>query len=236
MMQHYKVHGSQLGWAMAALNAAGIAHGAPQKLGDSMYMIVVQLPEAAAEFDHRTAATPPRRRTWRAPSWRGVVQLVCVLVIVGGLLYGGYGLMSAELATTTVPASGPATLAGLPVETGGMRLDDGAHMAAPTAGDLAGVAAQAATGAVEDAQTWIAKATAPPAPAVVPAPWWRVWNQEPDVVQPEKAGGWLPKNPVGDAVDGIMQMVMWATYAAIAFGVLWVAAVVAGIVGKVRGK
>ncbi len=193
------VHPSQLRRAMSVLSAKGVDVRGYSRTPDGMMAILFMLPDAVDTApDWRSA---PRPRTRRAVNWRGYVQMLCVVAIVGGLGYLGYGMMAGELATTTVPSNGPATLAGLPAVTGGMRLDADGSMAQPSAADLAAIAVDVAGDAVH-------AAVAAPVTVEVAAPWWRVWNQEPDQVQ--HGGGWL-RNAVSvpDGFNGTLTMIAY---------------------------
>ena len=81
---------SQLG-AMPGYDVTGYPPGA-----DGMYIIVVQAPAGAEGADWRSA---PRRPRFRLPPfhWRGFVQILCVLAIVGAVGYIAYGVIVSQV-------------------------------------------------------------------------------------------------------------------------------------------
>lgn len=226
--QYYQVHPAQLRWAMSQLGAMpGMIVQGYQALPTGMYVITVLAPVGAAEADWRGA---PRRRGPRfvppAFNWRVFVRLLAVLMIVGALGYIGYSVFASYSAPQP-------TIAGVPVEVGGMRIGPDGRMVQPTAAERV----QAWWGNAIDSVAGLLPKAAPPAqPVTQPAPWWRFWDTEPDTVQGGQSGGWTwpPKNPVGDAWDGVTQTITWLIYAVIALGVLYVVSLIMGIVGKFR--
>jgi hypothetical protein len=194
----------ELRHALRGYSAMGYPPAGYVPASNGMVTIIIMAPPATAIPDWRTGAfapsAPSPRRTWPALDWRMWVQMVCMVVILGGIGYGAWAMF--------VPAaSRPAVTA----QTGGMRLDPATgHMAEPTA----------AEGALSFLAGLLPKA-APPA------------AQKADQ---EKAGWkWPPANPVGEAIDGATQAVLWLVYAVIALGVLWGVSFVVGIAGKFKG-
>lgn len=174
---------------------------------NGLVTIVIMAPPNTTIPDWRTGAfaqPQAHRRSWPAFNWRAWVQVLCVLAIVGGIGYLVYSMAgSGDVKQPNVAA------------------------------------------AVDDLRTMVrdfleeedAKPEPKPEPQTVEAPWWRFWNREPDVVQPqaeEKAPldatewTWPPKNPVGDAIDGMQQMVMLTIYLVLGLGLLFVFAVLVG--------
>ena len=201
------VHPSQSRRALHNLAAQGYEISGGGMYG-GQYVIVILLPDGAPTPDWRSApASRPASAgfNWPAFNWRVFVQLLCVLAIVGGVGYLAYAVFS------------------------GADLSVGAP-------DWGGIS-QSARDAWDDiAAPWQPEPTPVPEPQTAPAPWWRFWNQEPDTVQGGQSGsGWLPRNPVGDAIDTAGQVIMWLVWALVAVGVLWLVSVAVGIVRRVRG-
>lgn len=200
--QYYQVPGGQLGWRVTQARQQGLDYDVMRQK-DGMYIIVVMAPVGSQPFAYETH--PSHRPGFRVPAfhWRGFVQILCVLAIVGAVGYLAYGVI----------AGGPQpTIAGVPVEVGGMKLD-------PTTGRMVEPSPlEQAQGALGDVRSWLA--------GLLPHP-----TQQP---QADTGWSWLPKNPLGDAYDSAMQTVTWLTYAIIALGVLAVLFFAAGIVNKFR--
>lgn len=100
----YSVHGSQLRYAKAMLDANGIPVSAINRQGD-IYVIVI--PAADAGFNHATAAAPRRARPWWMLSRRTVVTLAMVAVAGVGvyLLFSGVRINGVELPTVSLPVA-----------------------------------------------------------------------------------------------------------------------------------
>lgn len=202
------VHPSQSRRALHNLAAQGYDIGGGG-MYEGMYVIVVLLPAGAPDPDWRAA--PARRSAsagfaWPAFDWRVFVQLLCVLAIAGGVGYLGYSIWAGGDLSWSAP-------------------------------DLGGLSRQA-----RDAWDSIAAPWQPlprGEPVVEAADNVFRWPWESRIVSaPTDAGSsewaWMPKNPVGDAVDSAGQMLMWLVYALLIVGALWLASVVAGIVRRVR--
>lgn len=110
--RYYEVHPSQLRWAMHQLasvpnyNVRGYTPGR-----GGMYIVVVQVPIGAADADWR--APQPQRRRWLRFDWRVAVKWLCVLVIVGGVGYMGYGMLTGATQQDAQQASQPSQAASL---------------------------------------------------------------------------------------------------------------------------
>jgi len=106
----YQVHGSQLKYAKAMLDANGIPISAINRQGD-VYVIVI--PAMYAGFNHATAAQPHRsRKPWWMPNRRGLVALAMVAVVGVGVymvLSGGIRINGVELSAVKVPELPPVT-------------------------------------------------------------------------------------------------------------------------------
>ena len=204
--QYYEIPGAQWRWRAAQLNAQGLPFEATYNRAAGVYIVVVQTPVGAQPFAYETH--PSHRPGFRVPAfhWRGFVQILCVLAIVGAVGYIAYSRMAGG----TQP-----TIAGVPVEVGGMKLD-------PTTGRMVEPSLlEQAQGALDGAFDWLG--------GLLPS-----GAQTHAAPQTDTGWTWPPKNPVGDAIDGTMQAVTWLTYAVIALGVLWLISFVVSIVGKFR--
>ncbi len=102
----YQVHGSQLRYAKAQLDANGIPISAITPQVGGMYIIII--PAAYASFDHHAAA--PRRRAWWMPSRKTLVTLA--MIAVAGV--GAYMLFSGGIKITGVSVPTVAQLPTMP--------------------------------------------------------------------------------------------------------------------------
>lgn len=201
----------ELRHAMRGYNALGYPPAGYVPAGNGMVTIIIMAPPATAIPDWRTGAFPSQpsmpRQAWPAFDWRMWVQMLCVVAIIGGVGYLAWGMFAP-------PSQQQWAWPGVAAATGGMRLDPATgHMAAPTA-------AEQAQAALDDALALL-RGLLPPAQQQPPA-------------QEESGWSWLPKNPVGDAIDGTMQIVQWLVYAVIALAVLWLISFIVGVAGKFR--
>ena len=108
--RYYEVHPSQLRWAMHQLDSVpnyNVRCYTPGRGG--MYIVVVQVPIGAADADWR--APQPQRRRWLRFDWRVAVKWLCVLVIVGGLGYLAYGVLTGATQQDAQQASQPSQAA-----------------------------------------------------------------------------------------------------------------------------
>ena len=98
----YQVHGSQLRYAKAMLDANGIPVSAINRQGDT-YIIVI--PAMYAGFDHHTAPHP-RRKPWWLPNRKGIVTLA-MLAVVGLGVYmvfsGGITIKGVDVPAVNLP-------------------------------------------------------------------------------------------------------------------------------------
>lgn len=225
--RHYPVSGQHLGWRKSQWEAAGYPPSDIIRGKEGIYILVVTVPATLPQEIDPGALIPQRRRqTWPGFDWRVFVQMLCVLAIVGGIGYLAYQVF----------APPRLTIAGVPIETGGMRIDPATgRMVEPSAWERA-------QGALEDARNWLRGLLPQREPqaqpqAAEPGGWRWPWEARPETQPNAQAGGWTwpPKNPVGDAIDGTMQAITWLTYAVIALGVLWLISFIVGIVRRVRG-
>lgn len=106
----YQVHGSQLKYAKAMLDANGIPIEAINRQGD-VYVIVI--PAANAGFDHRTAPHPrrkpwwkPTKRTWVTLAMVAVVGVGVYMVLSGGITIAGVSVPAVELPKIDNPLTG----------------------------------------------------------------------------------------------------------------------------------
>ncbi len=199
------VHPSQARRAMHNLAAQGV----PIRGGgmyNGAYVIVVMLPEEAPAPDWRTA--PAQRAAsgwsgWSMPAFnmRVFVQLLCVLAILLGVGYLGYGVLSGADLSWSAP-------------------------------DLGGLSQQVRAAWDDVAAPW--KPLPNGEPVVERTGWHWPWESA-TVNAPQDAGGWLPANPIGNAIDGAAQMITWLVWVLVVAGVLWSASLVAGIVRRARG-
>jgi hypothetical protein len=130
MQQHGEVvHPSQLRRAMANYSAQGvpISGYGPHPSQPGLYVIVINIPAGAPVPDWHSA--PPPTPAFRLPrfDWRSLVQLACVLVIIGGLAYVGYGLATQDDAPAPAAQTAPVPEDGgwwdnLPALPDGLRL------------------------------------------------------------------------------------------------------------------
>ena len=105
----YQVHGSQLKYAKAMLDANGIPISAINRQGDT-YIIVI--PAANAGFDHQSAPHP-RRKPWWMPNKKGLITLAMLavvgvgvyVVLSGGIRINGVALPKLDNPLTSVNAT-----------------------------------------------------------------------------------------------------------------------------------
>ena len=203
------VHPSQSRRAMSNYKGAGVPILGNGMGGGGAYVIVIAVPVGAPTPDWQAA--PPRAASSFRPivafNWRVFVQILCVLAIVGGLAYFAWALM-----------------AGADVR----------------GGDIAAGAQDAAasfTGWLDDRLALLRPL--PNGEPIVESTAWH-WPWESAVISaPRDAGSsewsWMPANPVGDAIDGAAQTIMWLVWALVAVGVLWLASIAFGIARRFRG-
>ena len=102
----YQVHGSQLRYAKAVLDANGIPVSAINRQGDT-YIIVI--PAAYAGFDHQAAARPHSRKPWWMPNKKGLITLAMIAVVAAGVsmvLSGGIRINGVDLPKLDNPLAG----------------------------------------------------------------------------------------------------------------------------------
>lgn len=108
----YQVHGSQLRYAKAMLDANGIPISAINRQGD-VYVIVI--PAMYAGFNHATAAQPqrsrkpwwkPTKRTWVTLAMVAVVGVGVYMVLSGGITIAGVSVPAVELPKIDNPLTG----------------------------------------------------------------------------------------------------------------------------------
>ena len=108
--RYYEVHPSQLRWAMHQLGSVpnyNVRGYTPGRGG--MYIVVVQVPIGAADADWR--APQLQRRRWLRFDWRVAVKWLCVLIVVGGLGYMGYGILTGATPQATTQDAQPSQAA-----------------------------------------------------------------------------------------------------------------------------
>lgn len=196
----------ELRHALRGYTALGYPPTSYTPLPSGGFMIIIMAPPQTNIPDWRSGAfrPPAAPHGWNMPRFDWRRWARLAAVL---MIVGSVGYLA-------YTAFGPREmLAGVPVEVGGMRLDPATgHMAQPTAYEQA---QEVWDGAI-DALRSLRPSPAPPAQ------------------EEERGWSWLPKNPVGDAIDGVAQTVQWLTYAVVVLAILWLAAFVAGLIHKMR--
>jgi flagellar basal body-associated protein FliL len=102
-------------WELRRAMAGYAAQGYPPRYGKhpdgSGFVIVIVVPDGAAIPDWR--APQPQRRRWLRFDWRVAVKWLCVLVIVGGLGYLAYGVLTGAAPQDAQQAAQPSQAAAL---------------------------------------------------------------------------------------------------------------------------
>ena len=102
-------------WELRRAMAGYAAQGYPPRYGKhpdgSGFVIVIVVPDGAAIPDWR--APQLQRRRWLRFDWRVAVKWLCVLIVVGGLGYMGYGMLTGATQQDAQQASQPSQAASL---------------------------------------------------------------------------------------------------------------------------